>query len=99
MAAEKYDGLKSSFDLAMERLAAREGPMRSLTTAQKNEIAEIEQKTRARIAEMEILYAQKIAQATESENVMELKQELHARTQREREQADAQKEQVRGGEK
>jgi hypothetical protein len=98
MATGKSDGLKSSFDLAMERLAAREGPLRALSAAQKSALAEIEQKTKARIAELEILYGQKVAQAADPDKAMALKQELQDRLARERERAEADKERVRGGE-
>ncbi len=97
MTSEKNSGLKSSLELAMERLAAKDGPVRSLTSSQKQALAEIDQKTKARIAEMEILYEQKISQAQHTDKTAELKQELHSRILREREQAEDEKERVRKG--
>ena len=96
MAAEKSGGLKSSFDLAMERLAAREGPGKALSDSQKIELAEIEQKAKARIAELEILYVQKIEQVSDPEQASALKQEMYDRIARERERAETEKERARG---
>lgn len=43
--------MKSAFDLAMERLG---GPVKKLTEQQKGEIAEIDNKLKAKLAEAEI---------------------------------------------
>jgi hypothetical protein len=47
--------LKSAFELAMERLAVKGGPLLKLTDEQKNKIAEIERKAQAKIAELKIM--------------------------------------------
>lgn len=56
-------GLKSSFDLAMERMAARDGGLVNLTAEQKKAIGDLAQRTKAKIAEIEILFAQTLAKA------------------------------------
>lgn len=62
-------GLKSSFDLAMERLARRGEGMASLTDEQKEAMADIAARTKAKIAEIEILYGKKISEAREAGDV------------------------------
>lgn len=56
-------GLKSSFDLAMERMAKRGEGINALTDEQKQEMADIATRTKAKIAEVEILYGKKVAEA------------------------------------
>ncbi|MEI6562740.1 MAG: hypothetical protein WCO42_00375 [bacterium] len=56
-------GLKSSFDLAMERLAKRGEGITALTEDQKQAMAEIASRAKAKIAEIEILYEKKVAEA------------------------------------
>jgi hypothetical protein len=58
--------LKSAFDLAMERLKARdvaEGVEETapLSTAQKNRIAELRSEAKAKLAELEILHRKNVA--------------------------------------
>jgi len=57
------DGLKSSFDLAMERLAKRGEGIAALSSEQKEAMAEMASRTKAKIAEIEILYGKKIEEA------------------------------------
>jgi hypothetical protein len=56
-------GLKSSFDLAMERMAKRGEKITALTEEQKQAMSEIATRTKAKIAEVEILYGKKAAEA------------------------------------
>jgi len=60
------DGLKSSFDLAMERMAKKGEGIAPLSDDQKKAMAEIACRTKAKIAEIEILYGKKIAEALEA---------------------------------
>ena len=53
--------LKSAVDLALERLAARAGTSPAVTAEQKHALAEVAQKTKASIAELEILHQQRLA--------------------------------------
>ncbi len=56
-------GLKSSFDLAVERMAKRGEGITALTEEKKQAMADIATRTKAKIAEIEILYGKKIAEA------------------------------------
>lgn len=51
-------GMKSAYDLAMERLG---GEANSLTDEQKAAIAEIDSKMKAKVAETEIMFDQQLA--------------------------------------
>ena len=56
-------GLKSAFDLAMERMAKTGDGLQKLSAEQKQAIAEVTSRTKARIAELEILFQKKLADA------------------------------------
>jgi hypothetical protein len=56
-------GLKSAFDLAMERMAKRGEGITALSDGQKQAMAEISTRTKAKIAEVEILYGKKAGEA------------------------------------
>lgn len=55
--------MKSAYELAMERLQQKEGTRAPLSEQQKKALAEIEQQTRARVAEIEILRDRELADA------------------------------------
>ncbi len=63
MAETKQAGLKSSFDLAMERMAQRGEGIASLSPEKKEALAEIGRQTQAKIAEVEILFEKKLVEA------------------------------------
>jgi len=80
--------LKSAYELAMERLRAEdeatgvEAP-RPLTQKQKDKIAQLRQENRAKLAELEIMHAEKLAEAgAEPAKIQEL--EEHHQIDRER---------------
>lgn len=56
-------GLKSSFDLAMERLASKGEGLVQLSEEQKDALASISAKAKAAIAEIEIMYGKKLEEA------------------------------------
>jgi hypothetical protein len=58
------NNMKSAYELAMERLS-KTAPVVSLTAEQKAEIAELESKCAAKIAERELLLTSEISKATE----------------------------------
>jgi hypothetical protein len=90
------DGLKSSFDLAMERLGG--GDEATLTEDQKAEIASIDERMRASIAESEIMMDQKILAANQSGDAgkaAELEMQKVMVIQKARENAEDKKRQVR----
>ncbi len=55
--------MKSAYEIAMERLRAESGPDKKLSDAQRAEIASIENKYKARIAEANLNFDQRIAAA------------------------------------
>ncbi len=57
-------GMKSAYELAMERLT-KTAPSAKLTAAQKSELADLESRCKARIAEREIFIQGEITKATE----------------------------------
>jgi hypothetical protein len=59
----KSNGIKSAYELAMERLEKKEGPLASLSTEQKAALAEIDRKNKADVAEVEIMLNKQIEEA------------------------------------
>jgi hypothetical protein len=92
----KDPGLKSSFDLAMERMAKRGEGITAVTEEQKQAMAEIASRTKAKIAEIEILYGGKVAEAraagdaAKADKIEEEKRHEIAR-QREKEESERQR--------
>jgi len=68
--------MKSAYELAMERLDKESGPSKKLTDGQKVEIAEIEKKYEAKIAEIRLSYEDRFAGAETVEDLDNLRQEL-----------------------
>lgn len=98
MNKEKTSGLKSSFELAIERLAGREGPARALTPEQKTALAEIDRAAKAKVAELEIMLASSLAGAQDDpEKVEQLKSRHQAEVAKIHAKAEADKERVRRG--
>ncbi|EDY84008.1 hypothetical protein VDG1235_3635 [Verrucomicrobiia bacterium DG1235] len=63
--------MKSAYELAMERLAAKDGDHKPVTEEQKAKLAEIDEKYRAKIAEREVFLTPKLASAQASGNLPE----------------------------
>ncbi|MEM1443625.1 MAG: hypothetical protein AAGF67_14865 [Verrucomicrobiota bacterium] len=93
--------MKSAYELAMERLAESE-PEVKLSDEQKAELAAIDEKFKAKIAERELFLGDLIKKATETGNFGEL-QELETQKTREiaslKDQWEAEKEKVRAEQK
>lgn len=90
--------LKSALDLAMERLAQRDGARVKLTDAQKNALAEVDRKTRAKLAELEILGSDRLSKAGEDpEKTETIKAEQRAEMEKIRARAEQEKERIRKG--
>lgn len=92
--------LKSSFDLAMERMANRGEAMASLTSGQKEAMADIATRTRAKIAEIEILYGKKMAEAREagdSEKEKKTAEEMRYEISRLRDREETERARIRNG--
>lgn len=81
--------MKSAYELAMERLAEKDGDQKTITDSQKKQLAEIDEKYKAKIAEREIFLAPKLAAAESSGNLSEAedlrKQIVHERARLEEE--------------
>ena len=88
--------LKSALDLAMERLAQRDGVVAKLTDAQKAALAEVDRKTKAKMAEMEILGNDDLAKAGEDpEKIEPIKAAQRAAMEKIRNRAEEEKERIR----
>jgi len=96
MAENEKSALKSSFDLAMERLAQREGAGKSLSAEQKKALADVDQKARAGVAELEIMLNSRLAAAGEDlEKVEKIKSVHQAEIAKIRAKAEEEKERLR----
>lgn len=92
--------MKSSYELAMERLAAKDGAEKPLTEEKKKKLAEIDEKYRAKIAEREIFLNQKLVQAQSAgqfRDADDIRKQLANERSRLEDERDAQKEKVRRG--
>lgn len=93
--------MKSAYELAMERLTETE-PEVKLTDDQKAELAAIDEKFKAKIAERELFLGDLISKASASGNFMEL-QELETQKVREvaalKEEWESAKEEIRSQQK
>ena len=91
--------MKSAYELAMERLAKSQ-PAKTLTEAQKAEIADLESLYKSRIAEREIRFREEIAAAEaagELEKAETGRQQLAAEKAKLEEEKEYKKERVRNG--
>lgn len=90
--------MKSAYELAMERLAAKEGPVQKLTPEQKAQLAEIDSLYKAKIAERETFLTSKIQEAKSTSSFTdedELTKQLHRDLSTLREESEAKKEKLR----
>ena len=91
-------GLKSSFDLAMERMAKRGEGISALTDDQKKAMADISTRIKAKIAEVEILYGKKIAEARaagDAEKAGKIEEEKRYEIARHREKEESERRRIR----
>lgn len=94
------DGIKSSYELAMERLSRRDGSPTPLTDEQKKALGEVDSQTRARVAEIEITMDRQIAEARASGDeakARELQELRAADIRRQRDRGEDEKERIRSG--
>ncbi len=90
--------LKSALDLALERMAQRDGSITRLTDAQKAALAEIDNKTRAKLAELEILGSDRLTKVGDDpEQIEKIKAEQRAAMEKVRSRTEDEKERVRKG--
>ena len=89
--------MKSAYELAMERLE-KQAPSRTLTAAQKTEIADLEATARAKIAEQELFLKGQVEKALAEgkyEDAAQLEQQLAREIRRANEDCEAKKAKVR----
>ena len=94
---ERKIRMKSAYELAMERLQ-KASPSLSLTDEQKEELAELDSKYRAKIAEKELFLKDQIRKAqTEGkvDDIDSLQKQLASEVRRLREECEARKEKLR----
>ena len=90
--------IKSALELAMERLDAESGATPSLSDEQKAEIAEIDKRTQAKLAEMQIMHQKNLADAAgDYGKIMELEDAMRRGQQKLEESAEEEKQAVRDG--
>jgi hypothetical protein len=90
--------MKSAYELAMERLE-KASPSISLTKEQKRELAGVDSKYRAKIAEKEVFSKDQIRKAQiagKFEEVQSLEKQLASEIRRLQEECEAKKEKLRG---
>ena len=89
--------MKSAYELAMERLE-KASPSLSLTEEQKKELAEMDSKYQAKIAEKELFLKDQIGKAQtegKAEDIDSLQKQLASEVRRLHEECEARKEKVR----
>jgi hypothetical protein len=88
--------MKSAYELAMERLN-KTSPTIKLTAAQKKELAELDSKYAAKIAEREIALKDEIAKAGDAEKIDQAQRQLTAERKKLQNDLEEKKERVRQG--
>lgn len=89
--------MKSAYELAMERLE-KQSPTQKLTKQQKDEIAEIDSQTKAKIAEREVFLREQIEKAQfggDANAVAELEDQLARELRRIQQDGEEKKEKAR----
>ncbi|MBU1693801.1 MAG: hypothetical protein KKC51_07535 [Verrucomicrobia bacterium] len=100
MKEKKRAGIKSAYELAMERLAGRGEAPAILSEEQKKALAEVDRQVRAKVAEVEILMDRKMAEARakpEAEEFQKLAEQKQVEIRRIRERGERDKETLRKG--
>jgi hypothetical protein len=90
-------GMKSAYQLAMERLQ-KASPSLTLTDEQKKELADVDSKYRAKIAEKELFLKEQIAKAQAEgkfDDVESLQKQLASEVRRLQDDCEAKKERLR----
>ncbi len=91
--------MKSAYELAMERLQ-KASPSSSLTEEQKKELAEIDSKYQAKVAEKELFLKDQIRKAQtegKADDIDSLQKQLISEVRRLQEECEAKKEKLRAG--
>lgn len=99
MANETKSGLKSAFDLAMERMSQRGEGITQLSEDKKKILADLSAKTRAKIAEIEIMYGKKLAEAREGkdpEAITKIEDEMRHEIRKVKDREETERQKIRG---
>jgi len=88
--------MKSSYEIAMERFN-KTTPTIKLTAAQKKELAELDSRYAAKIAEREIALGREIAEVRDAEKEESLRNQLVQERKKLQAELEDKKERVRGG--
>lgn len=94
--------LKSSFELAMDRLKAKDKSegvedVKPLTSAQKNRIAELRTEAKAKLAELEILHRKNLAGTSDPAELVKIEENYATDRARAESRRDAEIEKVHRG--
>ncbi|MBN1674109.1 MAG: hypothetical protein JXR37_23880 [Kiritimatiellae bacterium] len=90
--------MKSAYELAMERLAQKDGALKPLSGQQKAALAEVDRKAKAKTAEVEIMQRQNLAEAHaggDAEKIKAAEEQYTAELNKIRANAEAEKERIR----
>ena len=85
--------MKSAYELAMERLQAESGPTRDLSEDEKRQLAEIDNRIDAKVAEINVTYSSRIAVAS-PEEAQALTEEMNAEAARAEDKRQAEKNKI-----
>jgi hypothetical protein len=100
MREKKTAGIKSAYEVAMERLAGHGEAPATLSEEQKKALAEVDTQVRAKVAEVEILMDRKLADALakpDAEGFQKLAEQKNVEIRRIRERGERDKETIRKG--
>jgi hypothetical protein len=99
MSKEEKSGLKSAFDLAMERMAQRGEKITELSSNQKKDLADLSARTKAKLAEVEIMFGKRLAEARateDAEKIAKVEDEMKTAMARIRRQDEEERGKIRG---
>ncbi len=85
--------MKSSFELAMERLG---GPVKKLTDEQKKAIAEIESKYKSKIVQVQLSSEDRVKKAKDDEELSKIRKQTASEIASLQEKCEAEKNKARG---
>lgn len=95
MSGKKEAGLKSAFDLAMERLEKKDGKAAVLSDEQKKALHEVDRRTSAKVAEIEILMQKKLSAPEDAEEAAKIEEQMRAQIVRARADGEREKDGIR----
>lgn len=85
--------MKSAYEIAMEKMNAESGPVKTLSDEQKERVAEIDKRYDAKIAETKLTYDEKLS-AVAPDDAQDLQRELSSELMRLDEKRETEKESI-----